>query len=70
MKVEGPLGKARDVFENLIGGFRPTKGFRVGVMCGDEFANRGFERGDTSVDPSAQLFVREFSKPAFDEIEP
>ena len=64
------MGEPRDAVENLISGFGPNEGLRIGVMRIDKFANRRLQLGHAAVDAAPQLFVGERSEPALDQVQP
>ncbi len=70
LKVERPLGEARDAGEDLIGGVGPHERLSVSVVRVDEFADRHLEGAHASMHAAAQLLVRELGEPSLDEVEP
>lgn len=53
-----------------VGGLGPHEGFGVGVALLDPCCDVGFEFGDATVGRPAEFARGEFTKPAFDEVEP
>ena len=64
------MAKAFDGSQDLVCGLGPFEGLRVFVVQVDEGADVGLELPDGSVNTSLDLLSGEFSKPAFDLIDP
>ena len=66
----GALAEAFDRCENFIGGFNPSIGFGVLVMCINEGGNVSLQFGGGAVDTPLQLLAREFREPALHLVDP
>ena len=56
--------------QDVLCGFGPHKGFGMGIALGDVRVNGRNQLRDTAKDPATNLFGREVSKHAFDQVEP
>src|SRR5262245_26879566 len=64
------MTKARDAFEDLVGGLRPHE--RLGIAVGelDVPADGHLELAGAAVDAPTQLLLGERGEPAFHEVDP
>jgi len=70
VKIECPLGKARDAGEDLVSGLGPHEGRRLRMVRGNEFSNRGLQLRHAAMHTATALFVGELSEPPLHEVQP
>ena len=70
MRRMGPLGKPGDTREDLVRTLGPHEGLGLFVADVDEFPDGAFELAHTAVRAPPNLFGRQFSEPAFHEVQP
>src|SRR5215203_742340 len=64
------LGEARDARQDLVGAFGPHERRGLLVADVDEFPDSTLEFADTTMGASPQLFGRQFTEPALDQVQP
>ncbi len=70
MSGEGGGGETSDGGQDLIGGFGPSKRFRLLIVDVDELADGLFQLLYASVGTSFDLALSEQREPAFDLVQP
>ena len=62
--------EAGDAGEDIVCGFHPHKRFGVGIMCGEEQADRVLQRPRTAVASAPNLLLGQLGEPAFHLVDP
>ena len=64
------MAESLDGGEDLVGGFGPSVGLRVGIVGLDERTDVGFELANRGVDAALDLLACQLCEPAFYLIDP